>query len=465
MTVIGERDAHVVALPGEPEFTAATEVFNLAAPLSPAAAVTARTVDEVRAALDHARAAGLFVRVHTTGHGAGTAHPMERSLLIRTRMREPVTVDVRRGLARIPAGSRWADVVEAAAPHGLAVAHGSSPTVGAVGYLLRGGLSFYGRSRGVAANGVRAVELVTADGELRRVDAESDPELLWALRGGGGGLGVVTAVETELFPATEVRTGSAFWPFEHAERLLSLWLAWCRDAPRTATTTLQVMNLPDVTEIPPALRAGPVVCVDGAVLGEGESGAADAERTAADLLGPLRATAPPLLDTWEAAAPPAVLHTHMDPTDPLPMVGDHMLLDELGDAGAAEFLRVTGPGSGSPLISAELRQLGGAFAEPSPTGGALSHIAAPYAYLGAGVPQDEADAGAIRAHCARVRAALDPWNTGRTAPTLVEDTEQPQGHLTDEQREAVDRVRERVDPLGLFRGDIAPQASARRQAS
>jgi FAD/FMN-containing dehydrogenase len=449
----------VVALPGQAEFEAATAVFNLAAPAEPAAAVTAATVGQVSAAIRHAVAGNLPVRMLTTGHASGAVRPMGGALLIRTRLGGGVEIDVARRRARIPAGTRWGAVVEAASPHGLTAAHGSSASVGVVGYLLGGGMSFYGRKFGLAANSVRAVELVTADGEPRRVDASSDPELFWALRGGGGGFGVVTAVEIDLFPATEVVTGAAYWPAEHAERLLSIWRQWTLDAPRAVTTSLRVMNLPPAPNVPAELATGTTLCVDGAVLcddGDPES----ALRLAEDLLGPLRAVADPVLDTWELTKASAVLRAHMDPDRPMPVLGDHLLLGELGDEGAAKFLEVLGEGSGSPLIAAGLRQLGGAYAEPAAGGGALDHFGARYSYAGSGVPMGGVTAAELRSHCAKVRTALQPWDTGRTAPSFVEDFGQPQGHLDPARVAAVDRVRLRVDPHGRFREDIAPNATA-----
>ncbi|MEV4182025.1 FAD-binding protein, partial [Streptosporangium canum] len=293
------------------------------------------------------------------------------------------------------------------------------------------------------------------------VDASSDPQLFWALRGGGGGFGVVTAVEIELFPAVKVITGAAYWPAVHAERLLSAWRRWTLDAPWEVTTSLRVMNLPPLPDVPPALAAGPVLSVDGAVLSTTDD-VTVARRYAEDLLGPLRAVAEPVMDTWELTTPAAVLHAHMDPSEPVPFHGDHMLLSEIGDDGAAEFLRVVGEGSGSPLIVAGLRQLGGAFSVPDPAGGALDHLDARYSYAGSGVPFDPDVARALVDHCAKVRAALEPWDTGRTVPSFVERLDQPQRHLSPEQVDAVDRVRARVDPSGRFRGDIAPNASAFR---
>lgn len=457
----GERDHHAmsISLPGEAAYDVATQVFNLCAPARPAAAVTAESIIDIKAALDYALGNRLLVRVHTTGHAAAGTRPADGTVLIRTALAGDVEVDATRRVARIPAGTRWGAVVEATAPHGLTAPHGSSPGVGAVGYLLRGGMSFYGRHVGLAANSVRAIELVTADGAELRVDAANDPELFWALRGGGGGFGVVTAIEVDLFPVAKVITGGAYWPAEHAELLLNRWLRWTDDAPSEATTSVRVVNLPPVPGVPPVLAAGPMFSVDGAVLSVTED-VTEAQRIADDLLGPLRAVAEPVMDTWVLTGPSAVLHAHMDPTDPVPFVGDHMLLGALGEDGAAELLRVVGPGSGSPLVVAGLRQLGGAFATPSPTGGVLSHLDARYSYAGSGVPFDPITPDALRDHCTVVRDALAPWDTGRTVPGFVEDVQRPQRHLDADGIAAVDAVRVRVDPDGLFRADIAPNATA-----
>jgi hypothetical protein len=446
------------ARPGSPEYQAATQVFNLAAPVSPAAAVTVRTVEEVRAAIGYARAEGLGVRMITTGHAAGSAPSMDGAVLVRTELTGQVDVDSARRVARIPAGTRWGAVAEATAPHGLAAPHGSAATVGVVGYLLRGGLSFYGRKVGLATNSVRAVELVTADGELRRVDATTDPELFWALRGGGGGFGVVTAIEVDLFPATQVVTGMAIWPIAHAAELMSVWEKWAAGAPREASTSLRVLRLPDVPEVLPELRGRPTLSVDGAILGDPDD-ISVLERQAADLLEPLRAVAEPIMDTWQLTTPGAVLATHMDPDEPVPAHGDSILLTELGPDGIAEFLRVLGDGADTPMVVAGLRQLGGAFADPDPDGGVLTHLDAAYVYSGAGIPFDDESSARIGESFATVRAALRPWDTGGTAPTFVESVNQPQGHLSDEQVVEVDRIRARVDPEGLFRGDIMPKTT------
>jgi FAD/FMN-containing dehydrogenase len=451
------EDGTTVASPGEPAYDDATQVFNLAVTHTPAAAGTASTVDDVRSAIAYAQREGIGVRVHSTGHAAASGLPVDGSLLVRTKIAGAVEIDTARRIARVPAGTQWGAVIDAAAAHGLAAPHGSSPLVGVVGYLLRGGVSFYGRAKGLGVNCVRAIELVTADGEPCRVDEDNDPELFWALRGGGGGFGVVTALEIELFPATSVLTGATYWSAVHAEEILTRWLRWTRDAPPEATTSLRVMNLPQLPEIPAELSAGPVICVDGAVLGA--PGSLADQGVADDLLAPLRAVGESLLDTWHAGSPPAVAQTHMDPTEPFPVYGDHMLLDDLGTDGAADFLRLVGVGSGSPLVNAELRQLGGALSVPAVDGGVLDHLDARFAYMGGGVPFGPVTPEAIHTHCAAVREVLTPWSTGRTAPTFVDHHTQPQAHLSPQQIAAVDEVRLRVDPAGLFRNDITTNAT------
>lgn len=440
-----------VAVPGEDAYAHATEVFNLANPPRPVAALTARTVEDVATALAFAREGGLPVRVHTTGHAAGAARPMNGSLLIRTELAGGVEIDTARRLARIPAGTRWGAVVDAATPHGLTAVHGSAASVGVVGYLLGGGLSFYGRQHGLGVNSVRAIELVIADGTPIRVDADTDAELFWAVRGGGGGFGVVTAVEVELFPVTMVMTGAAYFPAEHAEALLRTWLTWTRDAPPEVSTSLRFMNLPAAPNVPDVLAGVSTVCVDGAAL--------DAA-AAQDLLGALRSVAGPVLDTWAETGAAAVLDAHMDPDRPMPVVGDHLLLDELDDAALTQLLRVLGPGSGSPLIAAGFRQLGGAYATSVPHGGVLDHVTARFSYAGSGVPMGGVTGAELRERCDLVRASLAPWDTGSTLPSFVEHFGQPQRHLGPASIVAIDRVRGQVDPAGFFRGDIAPGATA-----
>ncbi|MGH3826427.1 MAG: FAD-binding protein, partial [Pseudonocardiaceae bacterium] len=285
-----------------------------------------------------------------------------------------------------------------------------------------------------------------------------DPELFWALRGGGGGFGIVTAVEIDLIPVPVAVSGSIFWPAEVAGSLLPAWRDWATDAPREVTTSLRLLNLPPLPGVPEALTGRQVLCLDGTAHASTPEGTGRCARIVADMLAPLRAIAEPLLDTWGRKGPVDVLRTHMDPEDPMPFVSDHHLLAELPDTLVKGFLAVAGPASDSPLLLAELRQLGGAFADPTTPGGVFDRVAAPWLYYAAGVPMGPATPGAIDAQHARTRAVLAPATTPFTAPSFVESTQQRQRTFDTDTARSVTAIRDRVDPGGIFRGDVSPAA-------
>ena len=151
-----------------------------------------------------ARSNGLRVAAQGTGHGAACRGPLDGTILIKTERMNGIEIDAGRRVGRFEAGVIWRDAGNAAGEHGLAAFPGSSPDVGIVGYTTGGGFGWLARRYGLACNNVRAIELVTADGEFRRVDADHDPDLFWALRGGGGSFGVVTAIEFGLLELPEV---------------------------------------------------------------------------------------------------------------------------------------------------------------------------------------------------------------------------------------------------------------------
>jgi FAD binding domain len=257
---------------------------------------------------------------------------MDDGLLVRTAFDAPVRIDVERPIATIPTGARWDDVVTLAQEHGLAAAHGSSGTVGAVGYLVRGGMSFYGRQVGLAVNLVRSISVVLAEGKLVRATANEHADLFWALRGGDGGFGVVTQIEVSLFPMAQVITGGIFWSAEYAEPILDRWQQWCRTAPERASTSMRLLNLPPLPGIPDQIAGRPVIGLDGAVSVPQESDPASGLRILDQMLPPLRAVAEPLLDTWAPKRLAELLLTHLDPPQPLIYQNDHFLLADLSVA-------------------------------------------------------------------------------------------------------------------------------------
>src|SRR5205823_5583506 len=283
------------------------------------------------------------------------------TVLLKTSRMRRVEIDAETQTARVEAGVIWIEVVEAAAEHGLAALAGSSPDVGVVGYTLGGGLSWLARKYGFAANQVTAVELVTADGRFVRADRENEPDLFWAVRGGGGSFGVVTALEFRLYPLTEVYAGVLFWPVERATEVLNAWREWIETVPDELTSVGRILQLPPLPDIPEPLRGRSFVVVETIYAGGEEEGVA--------LNAPLRALEPEL-DTVAIVPMEALSHLHMDPEFPVPGAGEGMLLEEL-DPEAIDAL--VDSAVGSSLLSVEVRHLGGAVGRPSPLHGALSH--------------------------------------------------------------------------------------------
>lgn len=393
-----------VILPDHPGYDEARSAWNLAADQRPAAVVLARSAEDVIGAVALAAEQGLQVAPQTTGHLAGAMPDLGGTMLVRT-MIGGVDVDAPGRRVRIGAGAVWQEVIDAVHPHGLAALSGSTHDVGVVGYLLGGGLSWLARAKGLGANHVLAIEVVTADGRLVRCDAENEPELFWALRGGAGNFGVVTAIELALFEIGEVYAGMTIWPASDARAVLEAWTAWCATAPDSVTTAFRLLRLPPLPEIPEPLRDTPLVVLDGAVLD------GDAVR-AREVLAPVLGAGSPMMDTWATMPPSGLVQIHMDPPEPVPGIGDGILLEEL-DAAALEALLAAGrPDEVRPLLMVELRQLGGALHREPAGAGARSTLEGAFQLFCVGVPMAPEDGERIHVRLAEVLGAMGPWATG-----------------------------------------------------
>src|SRR6478672_1507986 len=368
--------AGAVHLPGDPGYDEARMPWNVAVDQRPAAVAYPATADEVSEIVRAAAASGLKVAPQGTGHNAGPLGRLDDVVLLRTSGMTAVTIDPERRVARAEAGALWQDVVEAAAPYGLAALHGSSPDVGVVGYTLGGGIGWYARRLGMATNSVVAFELVLGDGTQVRADADTNPDVFWAARGGGGNFGIVTAIEFTLFEIETAYAGMMLWDQEHAEKVLRTWAAWTETAPDCATTSFRMMNLPPMPELPPFLRGRQLVVIDGAVLADDE--------TAGEILAALRALDPEM-DTVARVPAAGLVRLHMDPEGPTPAVSASTILAFLPDAAIETFLALTGRGSGSTLLAAELRQLGGALARPAEGAGALPMLDGKFVLFGVAI--------------------------------------------------------------------------------
>jgi FAD binding domain len=387
-----------LTLPGESGWDAARQAWNLAVDQQPGAVVEAETSGDVVAVVDFARENGMRVAPQGTGHNAGAMKLLADTILLKTHRMRAVEVDPVARVARAEAGAIWADVNEAIVPHGLWALSGSAHDVGVVGYSLGGGLSFLSRSLGLAASSVTAVELVTADGEFRRVDADNDPDLFWALRGGGGSFAAVTAIEFRLYPIEQIYAGMLAFPWERAAEVLQTWRELDPSELGDETTVIgRILQVPPLPDIPEPLRGRQFVVIEAIHLGDEQSGA--------ELLEPLRALGPEI-DTVAMVPVTALQHLHMDPPQPVPGASEYRMLEDLDEIAIDNLVAVAGPGSNSPLLSVELRPLGGALARPRRDHGARGTFAAEYVMFAVGMAITPEMKQAVEAHAAVVTDAM-----------------------------------------------------------
>lgn len=405
MSELRGRLSGQVCTDGDPDYPELATPWNLAVQARPFAVVEAADADDVVEAVRFARGAGLPVAVQATGHGISA--DLADVLLVNTRRLDECRVHPD-GWARVGAGVRWQQVLEAAAPHGLAPLCGSSPDVSVVGYTTGGGLGPLARTYGAASDRVRAIELVTGDGSWHRTTPDLEPDLFWGLRGGKGALGVVTAIEFDLLPIPEVYGGALYFDGAHAGEVLHAWREWCADLPAEATTSVALLRLPPLPGVPEPLAGRPTlslrfVWVGDPAVGEG-------------VVAPMRAVAEPLMDAVQTIPYQAIGMVHADPVDPMPYHETCELLTGLPAAAVDALLAVAGPGAESPQVIVELRQLGGALAEESARPSALSHRDAAFSLLTIGVPMPEP--GPVAEHAEAVRRAVEPWLHGGGLPNF-----------------------------------------------
>ncbi|WP_433559017.1 FAD-binding oxidoreductase [Pseudonocardia xinjiangensis] len=384
---------------------------------------------------------GLPVAVVCTGHQP--FEPVQGAVLITTSRMDAVEIDVAARTARTGAGAVWQQVVDAAAPAGLAPLNGSSAKVGVTGYVLGGGLSpTLGRTYGWAADHVRAIEIVTADGELRRVTATAEPELFWAVRGAKGNFGVVTAMEIDLFPVSTYFGGGLFYAGEHTEAVLRAYREWITTAPDELSSSVALLRLPPSAEVPAPLRGRLAVHVRVCFLGP----AVEGER----LVAPLRALAPTIIDTVMPTPYRAFASVHQDPVDPVPLRMRNALLTGLTDEVVDALVAFGGPGSGCGLTVLEVRHLGAALARPAAVPSAVDARDAGVSVWGAAIGPAEATAPAI-AQLDRLITRLRPWSTGRRYLNFMSGADGAECAYTAQTYQRLRTVKRAYDPGNVFR--------------
>jgi FAD/FMN-containing dehydrogenase len=436
---MNERFAGPVHRPGDPGYDANRRSLNPAVDARPALVVEAAGVADVRTALAVARRHDLPFSVQATGHG--THAPNDGGVLVRTGAMAAVLVDPDRRIARVGPGARWRSVLAAAAPFGLAPLSGSAPDVGVTGYTLGGGVGWLSRRYGFAADSVLRAEVLTADGRTVTASPDSNPDLFWALRGGGGTFGVVTSLEFRLHPVAEVIAGAAYFDADRAAETLAWYRDWAATAPDEISTAVLLRRMPDAPEVPAAVRGRRVLVVK--VMSAG-----DADR-ARCLLRPL----------WDVAGPAIVDEVRPVPYARASMGGTPARYLDLVPALPDPVIRAlvganTGAHTDGLVPSVEIRHWGGAMAAAGPDAGPVGHRHLPFSII-------------MDADVPAVAATLRPYGSGGTFLNFVADPGRTASAYTAANLRRLRAVKAAYDPDNVFRvgHTIAPAGRPARAAA
>jgi FAD binding domain-containing protein len=431
-----------VVTPADSDWDAARAAWNLAADQHPVAVAFAESADDVAEVVRLAGRNDLKVAGQGTGHGAVALGPLDDTILLKTERMRDVEVDAGSQTASVAAGVLVEELGAAAQASGMCSMPGSSPNVGVIGFSLGGGLSWLGRRYGWACNRVQAIDVVTADGEQRRIDADHEPDLFWALRGGGGGYAIVTGLQVHLLPIAELYAGALVLPAELGADAVRAWRDWTSSVSDDVTSIARFLHLPPIPEVPEQLRDRPLLTIDAACIGSQEEGEAT--------IAPLRELGEPVMDTFGQIPAEGLSRIHMDPEPPVPGLGHHEVLAELPDDAIDAFVGAAGPDAGSPLLLSEIRHLGGALARPDENGGALSSLDADFVMFGVGMPMTPELGKAIETHLDHLHETMKPWAAEGGYFNFAERPCDVDAILPPETCSRLAEVKRRWDPDGMI---------------
>jgi hypothetical protein len=431
-----------VLVPGDADWDTARRPWNLRVDQRPAAIVEPDGAGDMSAAAAFAGRHGLRVTVQSSGHGAGA--DLSDTIMVRTSALREITIDPARDVVKVGAGVLALDLAAELPPHGLAASLGSAPTAGVAGYTMFGGTGALGRATGFMAHKVAAADVVTADGTRLRCDADAHPDLLWALRGGGGGYALVTRLELRLDRVPDLFGGQVVWPAAAAPQVFGAWRDWTTEQPPEMTSSVSVISLPPLPEVPEPLRGARVAAVTACYSGPADQGTA--------MLGELIAQTPaPMVNGCHPLTAADLGNLWNVPAAPIPARIRGELLSGLPDEAISELLRLAGQDPRSPIMMAGVRHLGGKLAQDPPGGGAIGRCEAPYQLEMVGrAVTPEADQ-AIQHSQHAIITALAPWTTGMTLPGFAQPPlDTAERVYPSATRDRLRRVKDRYDPNGII---------------
>ena len=433
--------------PGEPGYDDARRVWNGDIDRRPAFIVRCTGVADVRAGLAFSRQHGLLVSIRGGGHNVSGSAVAEGGLMLDLSPMRTVRIDPARRLVRVDPGVTLGELDRETQGHGLAVPAGIVTTTGVAGLTLGGGIGWLMRRHGLTSDRLRSADVLTADGELHVIGDDREPDLFWAIRGGGGNFGIVTSFEFEApRVGPEVLAGMVLYPLEDGVEVLRAYRAWAEQAPEEVTTILALRTVLPLPAIPAALHGRRVVQVGACHLGEPE----EAERSLASLR---RLHGVPLLDT--IARKPFLAHQRAFEAS-VPWGHGYywksLFLDRLEDP-AIELLVERAASATQPWSYVIVFELGGAVARVPEEACAYSGRSAGFAVNINGVWEPGADGSAERAWTRDLFEALAPHASGGVYVNFLgnEGEERVRAAYGAVKYERLVELKTRYDPENVFR--------------
>jgi FAD/FMN-containing dehydrogenase len=440
--------------PGDPFYEDARTLFNTMIDRRPRFVAECIVIDDVVAALAFARDHDLPISVRAGGHSVAGLSLCDDGVVLDVRGIGDIEVDEDRQVVRVGGGAIWADVDRVTQFHGLATTGGRVSTTGVAGLTLGGGSGWLERRHGLACDNLVAAELVTWDGQIVRASADENPELLWALRGGGGSFGVVTALELALHPlGPEVWGGVALFDAARAHEVVQAFRDIMSSAPDELSLACAFITAPD-DDVPTALRGRPAV----AILGMWAGGVADGERA----LAPIRALRPDA--DFFGATDYADFQCSVD--DP-PGYRNYWTAENVVDLPDEAIDALVRRAAELPAGPAQLFIVawGGALRRVGPDHSPLAGREARFIVHPLLLWEDPADDERCRTIARAFRSDMRRWSTGATYPNFLGDegaARMSTAFGTSSERLAA--VKAAWDPHGRFRTHQAIRATANTAA-
>lgn len=444
--------------PNDAGYESARLVYNASIDKRPTLIVRAIDVADVVAAIDFARTNRMLVAIRGGGHNGAGLGTCEGGIVIDLSAMKGVRVDPASRTVRVAAGCLWGDVDHATHPFGLAVPCGFISSTGVAGLTLGGGIGYLTREYGLTIDNLISADVVLADGTIVTASAESNSDLFWALRGGGGNFGVVTSFEFRGHPVRTVYAGPTFWPLEQTTEVMKAYREFILGAPEYVNGFFAFLTIPPAPMFPEQLHMKKVCGVMWVCTG--------ASARAEEATKPMRSVGRPLLD-HQAEMPLPAVNSLFDPLYP---PGLHWywradFVKELSDDAIALHAR---HGAALPTMHStmHLYPIDGAAHRVGRSETAFSYRDANWAEVIVGVDPDTTNTGRITTWCKDYFDALHPYSAGGAYVNFMmeEGQERVQASFRDNYERLV-AVKATYDPTNLFRVNQNIQPARRAAAS